>query len=199
MLRWPPSAFRRPLPDFDKLSAMGRGYIVETITYELQDASGAPVPREVVEAAIDEMISQAERIRAHGPADDQWLQPDPSRQAAPAHVEVEIVNRGTEITEPSNLYVQHPLFAYRVIELPPLQSGQELSVPIALQPDRRSYAHRIRQDDPDKGNVFLSDAEIATPWWHDHGTQPMKLLVGFSGGDRASMTFIAKDPTTHVR
>ena len=167
------------LPDFDQLCEMGKGHIVGVLTDEANKAAApVPVPREMVEQAVDEFLNEVKKTANHGANGSSWLRPDPDYQYRESRLILEMVNTGIERSPAFEQTISHPLFIERTIPIPSLAPGERVSIPVLMEQEIK----RLLIPDYKKktGNNVTMDwqDEVAQIWWDKYYNEQLILEFG---------------------
>lgn len=174
------------IPDFDALTKMGEGYLVEVITEEVAAAAPGLPPdlveegaRALVRAAAEKVAEAADR----GPKGDKWFKPDPAYQYHDAVVNLEVRNTAST-PKAGTLYVQFPtvggprMFESMYVPVPELQPGETLKVPMVLTPDKRAW------DEWDVHQNGGTDSTAAgVPWTQAVQAKTIEIAIGGADSD----------------
>jgi hypothetical protein len=156
------------LPNFDDLTRMGKGYLVETLAAE----APVPIPREALEGAIDAMADKAADSQRGGDDPAAFMALDESRLYHPAVVLVRVTNTTDAATEACylDLRIRATNDIFEVPDparLPSLAPGASFTMPIVLQENvdwfQRLSAERFREGYARPMEISVSPIALANP------------------------------------
>lgn len=183
------------LPNFDDLTEMGKGYLVESIAAE------TGLPPEAVERAVDELAARAKEVADHGPGGDAWLRPHPDHQFRPAFVRVRVTNNANDWRRGSLSVRMGHLYQWRSVPVPPLGPGESIVVPVVLTQETDYWIRKwIREHD----GAYAGSSAAMRAWWEAYEGPPVDLAASFSatgprGQEPGGGQSLSLDPdTTYV-
>lgn len=134
------------LPNFDRLIDQGADYLIEQAATSAMEnvPAGKEITYEVAKTAAKATVDEARRAAkaAADSAGDGTLRFDPDYMYRPARLTIELRNGGSQVSRSGFLEMTNPdgYFQATKIEIPRLQPGQKLKVPVflvpSLDPDR---------------------------------------------------------------
>ena len=127
------------MPDFDQLVANGKDYLASQVAAELAKNSPVPLTEELAKKAADKAIEEfanAAKSQASGSGAPLWV-PDPAKQYHPVVFLVRVKGETAPVSSPATLVISQAggnLYKTKLIPLPAVKKGQEVTIPIAMPP-----------------------------------------------------------------
>src|SRR5262245_56013125 len=186
------------LPDFDAMTDVAKGYIVETIAAEAMARTG--VPAEGAEIVAKRFVAAvSDRAKSGGGAG--WMRLDPDFRERPARAFVKVWSQSREVAQGYTLCVDFTaLYRPVSVPLPPLRPGASFVLPVALTTADNDYWRREIADERhrQKSKRLISYLEVSYRWREEHDTRPHTLSVGIHGAPGTQLygcqnSFVAKD------